>query len=66
MTFVLAVHTGAGNAPNAKKQASYSRLIQAALDAGLDRFKMGGTAAEAVMEAIAVLGWNNYLTIVFK
>jgi len=58
MTFVLAVHTGAGNAPNATKQAKYAALIGRALDAGLDRFKMGGTAADAVVEAIAVLGWS--------
>ena len=55
-TFVLAVHTGAGNLPAEKKKQKYTKLIERALTAGLERFKNGSSVSDAVVEAISVLG----------
>ena len=55
-TFVLAVHTGAGNLPAEKKKQKYTKLIERALTAGLERFKNGSSVSDAVVEAITVLG----------
>ena len=55
-TFVLAVHTGAGNIPTEKKKQKYAKLIERALTAGLERFKNGSSVSDAVIEAISVLG----------
>ena len=55
-TFVLAVHTGAGNIPAEKKKQKYTKLIENALTAGLERFKNGSNVSDAVVEASSVLG----------
>jgi len=56
MTFVIAVHTGAGNRPNEKKVDKYDKLVRRALEVGLSKFKEGSNATDAVAAAISCLG----------